>query len=121
MHLYDLGSVPWADSQLIYHALPRLGREALVLLSPASPYVCLGYHQDLEREVDVEYCQAHDIPIFRREVGGGAVYLDEDQLFFQLVLHKSNPLIPKSKSAFYSKILQPIVEVYRHIGIPAEY
>jgi len=121
MHLYDLGGVPWTDSQLIYHALPRLKREALVLLSPASPYVCIGYHQDLEKEVDVEFCQAHDIPIFRREVGGGGVYLDGDQLFYQLIIHKDNPLAPADKLGFYQKFLQPPIETYREIGIPAEY
>lgn len=121
MHLYDLGSVPWADSQLIYHALPRLGREALVLLSPASPYVCIGYHQDLEKEVDVEYCQANDIPIFRREVGGGAVYLDGNQLFYQLIIHKDNPLAPADKASFYREFLQAPIKTYREIGIPAEY
>ncbi len=121
MHLYDLGSVPWLDSQLIYHALPRLDREALVLLSPASPYVCIGYHQDLVKEVDVEFCQANGIPIFRREVGGGAVYLDGDQLFYQLIVHKDNPLTPTGKLAFYKRFLQPPIETYRAIGIPSEY
>ena len=33
MRLYRLGSVSWQDSQLLYHALPRLGREGLILLS----------------------------------------------------------------------------------------
>ena len=84
MKLYLLGSVSWQDSQLLYHALPRLGREGLILLSPSSPYVCVGYHQDVAQEVDVAYCQEHDIPVFRREVGGGAVYLDGAQLFWQL-------------------------------------
>ena len=121
MHLYDLGSVPWTDSQLIYHALPRLHREALVLLSPASPYVCIGYHQDLEKEVDVEFCRANDIPVFRREVGGGGVYLDGDQLFYQLIIHKENPLAPADKASFYRKFLEPPIETYREIGIPAEY
>ncbi len=121
MHLYDLGNVPWADSQLIYHALPHLCREALVLLSPASHYVCIGYHQDLEKEVDVEYCQANDIPLFRREVGGGATYLDSDQLFYQLIIHKDNPLAPRDKASFYRKFLQAPIETYREIGIPAEY
>jgi len=34
MKLYDLGHVPWLESQLIYHALPRLDMEGLILLSP---------------------------------------------------------------------------------------
>ncbi len=121
MHLYDLGSVSWTDSQLIYHALPRLNREALVLLSPGSPYVCIGYHQDLEKEVDVEFCRANDIPIFRREVGGGGVYLDNNQLFYQLIIHKDSPLATRDKASFYQRFLQPPIETYREIGIPAEY
>jgi lipoate-protein ligase A len=121
MQLYDLGSVPWAESQLIYHALPRLGREALILLSPADPYVCIGYHQDLDQEVDVEFCQGNQIPIFRREVGGGGVYLDNDQLFYQLVIHKDNPLAPRDKTSFYRQFLQAPIDTYREIGVPAEY
>lgn len=121
MRLYDLGTVGWSDSQLIYHALPRLQREALVLLSPGSEYVCIGYHQDLQKEVDVEFCQAKGIPMFRREVGGGAVYLDGDQLFYQLIMHKDNPLAPPDKTSFYRTFLQAPIETYRQIGIPAEY
>ncbi len=121
MNLYRLGSVSWQDSQLLYHALPRLGREGLILLSPGSPYVCIGYHQDAEQEVDLAYCREHDIPVFRREVGGGAVYLDGAQLFWQLVIHKDNPLVPAGKEAFYRKFLQPPIEAYRALGVPAEY
>jgi lipoate-protein ligase A len=121
MRLYSLGKVPWQDSQTIYHALAEMGQEALSLVSPATPYVCIGFHQDLEQEVDVEYCKAKGIPVFRRDLGGGAVYLDGGQLFFQLILRKDNPAVPKSKESFYRKFLQPIVRVYRRIGIPAEY
>ena len=121
MKLYRLGTVSWQDSQLLYHALPRLGREGLILLSPGSPYVCIGYHQDVEQDVDVPFCREHDIPVFRREVGGGTVYLDGAQLFWQLVIHKANPLVPAGKEAFYRKFLQPPIEAYRALGIPAEY
>jgi lipoate---protein ligase len=121
MHIYRLGAVPWQDSQLLYHALPRLDREGLILLAPASPYFCVGYHQDVDQEVDVAYCRENAIPIFRREVGGGAVYLDGDQLFWQLVIHKDNPLVPAGKEAFYRKFLQPPIEAYRALGIPAQY
>lgn len=121
MKLYSLGKVRWQDSQLIYHALAEMGREALSLVSPATPYVCVGFHQDAEQEVDLEYCRARGIPVFRRDLGGGAVYLDGNQLFFQVILHKDNPEVPKSKESFYRKFLQPVIEVYRGIGIPAQY
>ena len=121
MELYNLGKVPWQETQLIYHALAELGRESLVLVSPASPYVCIGYHQDVTHEVDTDFCKQNHIPIFRRKVGGGAVYLDGDQLFFHLILSRKNPAIPLSKNAFYQKFLQPIVNIHHRIGIPAEY
>jgi lipoate-protein ligase A len=122
MNLNLLKNVSWQDSQLLYHAQPRLNREALNLLAPATPYVCIGMFQDLEQEVDVAYCRENDIPIFRREVGGGAVYLDGDQLFFQLVIHRENPLVPEGgKLAFYRKFLEAPIEAYRALGIPAEY
>jgi lipoate-protein ligase A len=113
--------VPWMDSQLIYHALAELGTEALSLVSPSSPYVCIGFHQDVEQEVDLEYCRSYQIPVFRRDLGGGAVYLDGNQLFFHLILRKDNPQVPRRKEAFYQKFLQPIVNVYRRVGIAAEY
>jgi lipoate-protein ligase A len=121
MKRYNLGKVPWDESQLIYHALAVLGREALALVSPAKPYVCIGFHQDVEQELDVDYCRANHIPVFRREVGGGAVYLDGDQLFFQLILHRDNPAVPKRREDFYRKFLQPVANAYKRIGIPAEY
>lgn len=121
MRIYNLGKVPWVESQLIYHALAEMGQEALSLVSPASPYVCIGFHQDVEQEVDLAYCETKGIPVFRRDLGGGAVYLDGDQLFFHLILHKDNPTVPRSKETFYRKFLEPIIQVYRRIGIPAEY
>jgi lipoate-protein ligase A len=124
MNLYDLGHVPWLDSQLIYHALPRLDipqSEALILLAPAEPYACIGYHQDAEQEIDLSYCREQAIPVFRREVGGGAVFLDGQQLFYQLIIHKDNPLVPRDKSAFYAKFLAPVVQAYRDLGVEARY
>jgi lipoate-protein ligase A len=122
MKLNLLKTVSWQDSQLLYHAQPRLGREGINLLAPATPYVCVGYFQDVEQEVDEAYCREHGIPVFRREVGGGAVYLDGDQLFFQLILHRDNRLLPEGgKLAFYRKFLQAPIAAYRALGIPAEY
>ena len=122
MNLYHLKSVSWQDSQLLYHSLPRVGREGVILCSPAATYVCIGYFQDADQELDLAFCRERGIPLFRRELGGGATFLDGDQLFFQLILHRDNPIIPDGgKLAFYRKFLQAPIEVYRALGIPAEY
>ncbi|MBI5445957.1 MAG: lipoate--protein ligase family protein [Deltaproteobacteria bacterium] len=119
MLLYDLGSVSWLDSQLVYHALPRLGREALVLCRPASPYASIGYHQDLLYELDLSYCEAEGIPVFRREVGGGAVFLDRGQIFYQIVLRRGNPLVPLDRGRFFRKFLAPVAATLEGLGLAA--
>ncbi len=121
MKLYHLKQVSWLESQLIYHAQPRVGVEGINILAPREPYVCIGYHQDLGQEVDVDFCRAHNIPIFRREVGGGAVYLDGNQIFYQIVLHKTHPLARGNKTALYQRMLQPVAAAYTDLGVPAHY
>lgn len=121
MDYYFLDLVPWQLSQTLYHAAAHLGREALFILRPASPYICLGFHQDVDQEIDLEFARSKNLPIFRREVGGGAVYLDQNQLFYQLILRSNRPEVPVQKSDFYRKFLQPVIETYRAFGLPAEY
>jgi lipoate---protein ligase len=121
MQLFHLRQVPWLDSQLLYHAEPRAGVEGLNILAPREPYVCIGYHQDLEQEVDLQWCRQRAIPVFRREVGGGAVYLDGKQIFFQLVLHRENPLALGDKETFYRRLLEPVARAYADLGVPARY
>jgi lipoate-protein ligase A len=76
IRLLDLGDVAPLRSQTVYHAIAYAMTEqspdTIILVSPTQPYVCVGYHQDLEKEVDLAYCQAHGLPVVRREVGGGA-------------------------------------------------
>jgi len=120
MEFYNLKLVTWFESQVIYHALAHLNREALILCSPATPYVCAGYHQDMASEVDLKTCKEQNIPLFRREVGGGLVYLDHRQVFFQLVLNRKNPDIPSNRERFYRKLLEPVVQTLRDFDLSAE-
>jgi lipoate-protein ligase A len=55
MDYYFLDKVSWEHSQALYHAAAYLGREALFILRPATPYVCIGFHQDAEQEVEAFY------------------------------------------------------------------
>jgi lipoate-protein ligase A len=121
MDYYFLDSVTWGYSQALYHAAAHLGREALIVLRPATPYICIGYHQDARQEIDLDFARQNQIPVFRREVGGGAVYLDGQQLFFQLVIRRDHPQVPENIGEFYKKYLQPVIDTFRRFGVPAEY
>lgn len=123
IRLLDLGLVPPVRSQTIYHAVAYALTEdtpdTLILVGPDAPYVCIGFHQELEREVDVDYCRAQGLPVFRREVGGGAVYLDRDQVFTQWVFHRG--ALPVDVGERFALYARPLVETYRALGIPATY
>jgi lipoate---protein ligase len=121
MEYFFLDRVPWGDSQSLYHAAAYLGREMLIICRPATPYFCLGCHQDARQEIDLDYAGQHSIPLLRREVGGGAVYLDGQQLFYQFILHKDHPGLPAAKGDLYRMLLQPVVETYRQFGVAAEF
>jgi lipoate-protein ligase A len=121
MYLFDLGKLPGQQSMLTFHALARMGIEALVIVSPKVPLVSIGYFQDAQQEVDLQYCREAGIPFMRREVGGGATYLDENQIFYQLIWRKDNPAFPKAIQDIYPWFSQAPVNTYRAFGIQAEY
>jgi lipoate-protein ligase A len=121
MLFFDLGKLPGQQSMLIFHALARMGIEGLIIVSPKIPLVSIGYFQDAPREVDLQYCRESGIPYMRREVGGGATYLDENQIFYQLIWKKDNPRFPKAIDEIYPWFSQAPIEAYRRLGIEAEF
>lgn len=121
MYLLDVGKLPGQQSMLIFHALARMGVEALVIVSPENPLVSIGYFQDAGREIDLPFCSEHRIPFMRREVGGGATYLDENQIFYQLIWKRSNPRLPVHMSQIFRELSIPACETYRKFGIEASF
>ena len=121
IRLLDLGNVSPLRSQTVYHAVAYAMTDetpdTIILVSPSAPYVCVGYHQDLEKEVDVAYCRAHGLPVYRREVGGGAVYLDEGQVFMQWVFKPGH--LPANLEERFALYVQPLVETYQALGVNA--
>ena len=121
LRVIDFGRVSALRSQTIWHALAygvsAGGPPTLSFMRPSRPYVGLGYHRRLE-EADIEACREAGLPVFRRMVGGGVVYLDEHQQFFQICLPVS--VVPRSREAALRRLLQPAVAAFRAVGIPAE-
>lgn len=121
MYLFDLGERPWEQSMLIFHTLARMGVEAIVFVSPQTPFISVGYFQDTEKEVNLEYCKRGGLPIIRREVGGGTVYLDRNQIFYQMVWNKDNPNFPKRIKDIYEQLSIPPIETYEEFGIKTQF
>lgn len=110
-------------SQALYHGVAEAMQAdddpVLILCSPNQPYVSIGMHQDAALEIDLEFCRQNQLPVIRRQVGGGTVLLDNRQLFFQFVFPRNKA--PRQAETLYPHFIEPAVRTYQQLGIPAEY
>lgn len=100
-----------------FHALARLGAEGLILIEPARSFVSLGAFDDAASTVDRDYCERHDIPIMRRETGGGMVLLGPGQIFYTLVLKRPHAVVPSRVDEAYRHLSAAPIAVYRRFGV----
>ncbi len=123
IRLIDAGRIPYLESQTIYHAVAYAMTpetpDTAILVRPDTPYVCVGFHQETEREVDLDYCREHRIPVTRREVGGGAVLLDDRQIFTQWVFHPEH--VPMKVVDRFRWHAAPIMATYGDFGVEANF
>ena len=121
IRILDFGEVGALRSQAIYHGVAYALRaehlDTITIMRPTEPYVCIGHHQDAATEVDLDYCRANGIPVYRREVGGGAVYLDRGQTFWHTIFHTSR--CPRRLEDVYKVFLAGPVLALNKMGIPA--
>ncbi|MFC0080741.1 biotin/lipoate A/B protein ligase family protein [Aciditerrimonas ferrireducens] len=122
LRVLDFGAVSPVRSQSLWHALAcGVGRgspAALALCRPAQPYVSLGYHRPLT-DLDLETCRRRGLPVLRRLVGGGTVYLDSRQLFFQVVVPPE--AVPAARSQAVAELLGPARAAFEAAGLPADF
>jgi lipoate---protein ligase len=120
LRIIDFGQVSPLRSQTAWHAVAYgVSDGAPATLSfarPSHPYVCVGYHRDLA-EVDRDYCRRHGLPVYRRMVGGGPVYLDAGQLFFQITLPAT--AVSPSRVEALRVLLAPAVTAFQAAGVDA--
>ena len=121
MKLFTFDTLPGQDSMTVFHTIAREGIECLCLVSPQTPIISVGYFQDAAAEIDLDYCASHNLPVMRREVGGGATYLDANQVFYQVILRRDNPLASRKISELYQTLSAPAIETYRKFGIETKF
>ncbi len=120
MLVFNPGILPEQYSMLLFHALAYMEIESLVLVSPQTPLVSVGYFQDLSG-VDQDYCRDHGISVMRRELGGGTTLLDRNQVFYQIIMKKDNPVLPLNIDQLYQKFSRPVIESYRAMGVETRF
>jgi len=122
IRLINLGKTEWWKTQACYHSIAELMTEdspdTMILCSTSSPYLCLGYHQKFGDIFDQNRCRTLRIPVIRRSIGGGATYLDSNQLFYQFIFHESR--VPKFFNRIFSYFLSVPVNTLNKINAGAE-
>ena len=91
-----------------------------VVLHPSAPFANVGFHQEADRELDLEHCRGNGIPVVRRVVGGGAILdgpWEQDYMF----------LVPNGAAGtqggvepFYEHYLQPVLSTLLRLGVDAQ-
>ena len=78
------------------------------------PTVIIGRNQDLEAEVNIKYCNDHDVDIVRRKSGGGCVYSDLGNIMISYVSRRGDV------AAVFDRYLSELTACLVSLGLRAE-
>lgn len=95
----------------------RGGKDTLMLFYSPTPFVNVGVHQEVWLEVNLDYTRAHNIPVVRRDLGGGTVVITPGEHDYFIVVHEEEA--PREPTKLYAKYLTPVVNVLRDYGLNA--
>jgi lipoate-protein ligase A len=84
------------------------------------PSALLGFHQDVEQELNVDYCRENGVDIQRRMTGGGAIFFDETQIGWELYLDKQ-VLGTADMTAISKRICEAAARGISTLGVDAKF
>lgn len=106
--------IPEARRRLVFYLAAeewaaRNAPESFFLWS-VEPTVIFGRNQDMETEVNVPYCRARGIEMYRRKSGGGCVYADKGNLMISYITARTDV------GRVFSLYLEQLAGVLRGLG-----
>ena len=109
---------PPANRRLVWYLameeyLARQVQEDMFFTWIVSPTVIFGRHQVMEAEVNVDYCRANGIAMYRRKSGGGCVYADEGNLMMSMISPN------RHSDQVFQTFLDKVASVLQSVGLPA--
>lgn len=90
-------------------------KEDLFILWRNEPSVIVGKNQNTLSEINLEYIKENNIPVVRRQSGGGAVFHDLGNINFTFIANDN-----KGFSDF-KRFTQPIIDLLNTLNINAEF
>lgn len=110
--------IPPKNKRLVWYLameeyLAKHAREEMFFTWVVDPTVIFGRHQVMEAEVNLAYCQAHNIAVYRRKSGGGCVYADKGNLMMSLISPNTH------SEQIFQYFLDCIVTVLNGMGFSA--
>ena len=78
-----------------------------------APTVIIGRNQDLEAEVNMEFCRKHDVRVVRRKSGGGCVYSDMGNVMVSYISRHGDV------SEIFERFLDAMADCLASFGVEA--
>jgi len=100
---------------------PEVRRPALLRFWRSSPAASIGAHQAVDRELRLDYCRVREIEVVRRPSGGGAIYLDPQQLGYSLVLDRAQVGTDLSFAQVLGRFGAALAAGLTRLGITAQF
>ena len=79
-----------------------------------NPTVIIGRNQDLEAEVNMDYCRERGVEVVRRKSGGGCVYSDKGNIMISYVSRRGDVV------EVFERYLDMLTSCLQSLGLPAE-
>lgn len=79
-----------------------------------APTVIIGRNQDLDAEVNMDFCRSHGVKVVRRKSGGGCVYSDMGNVMVSYISRRGDV------SEVFERYLSALTACLRTMGVDAE-
>ncbi len=99
-----------AEEEYLAHTAPK---GDLFFMWQVCPSVIFGRNQDVEAEVNTDYCRSHGISMFRRKSGGGCVYADMSNVMLSYITPSDEVMTT------FERYLEMVVAVLGRMGVKA--
>jgi lipoate-protein ligase A len=104
--------------EAVGHAVSAGNAPNTILLDhPEAPFVNIGFHQLMDKEINVEYARKAGFSLVRRTIGGGAILDGPWEQDYFVVVKRGSPDCPATIPEFYGKFLKAPMYALRALGM----